>query len=65
MVIRYFITAGAGTTAGGKVMSGSSTGAIEPDGPRLSARFDGRHGATRPLTAAERASFIGWHDVPA
>jgi len=65
MVTRYHITAGAGTTAGGKVMSGSasksingariacagdpvscpqchSTGVIEPDGPRLGDRFDGR-----------------------
>jgi uncharacterized Zn-binding protein involved in type VI secretion len=65
MVIRYHITAGAGTTAGGKVISGSSTdsidgarvacagdpvscpqchatGVIEPDGPRLGDRFDGR-----------------------
>lgn len=65
MVTRYHITAGASTTAGGKVMSGSasrsingariacvgdpvscpgchSTGLIEPDGPRLSDRFDGR-----------------------
>ncbi|WP_075794847.1 PAAR domain-containing protein [Massilia putida] len=68
MVIRYHITAGAGTTAGGKVLSGSSTdsidgarvacagdpvscpqchatGVIEPDGPRLSDRFDGREKA--------------------
>jgi uncharacterized Zn-binding protein involved in type VI secretion len=65
MLTRYHITAGASTTAGGKVMSGSAsksingariacagdpvscpqchaTGVIEPDGPRLSDRFDGR-----------------------
>jgi uncharacterized Zn-binding protein involved in type VI secretion len=29
MVIRYHITAGAGTTAGGKVLSGSTTDAID------------------------------------
>ena len=65
MLIRYLITAGASTTAGGKVVSGSSTqtingarvacagdpvscptchatGVIEPDGPRLGDRFEGR-----------------------
>lgn len=65
MISRYYVTVGAGTSAGGSVIGGSSTetidgahvacvgdpvscprchttGVIEADGPRLSARFDGR-----------------------
>lgn len=68
MIIRYYITAGAGTSSGGRVLAGSSTdtidgarvacmgdpvscprcnttGVIEADGPRLSARFEGRETA--------------------
>lgn len=65
MISRYYVTVGAGTSAGGRVIAGSSTdtidgariacvgdpvscphcrttGVIEADGPRLSARFEGR-----------------------
>jgi len=65
MTIRYYITLGARTTAGGKVLSATSNrsingikvayagdtvfcprcnaeGVIEPDGPRIGDRFDGR-----------------------
>lgn len=111
-MIRYHITLGATTTAGGKVVSAisnrslngvkvacagdtvacpacKSEGVIEPDGIALilldqmtgtlhphrpytleleSGVIEGmtdQHGATRLLTASERASFIRWHAAPA